>query len=137
MIDYEQHSFAEIMRHQDEHILSVVQFETRTALERADELLAVPGIDVAMVGPSDLSISLGLPGQVEHPQFLDAVEKFMARCTRHGVVPGIHSRNVEDAKAWVHRGMKLIGAGSEQSLFIERSRQAVAELRAQLPGHSI
>ena len=130
LFDYEPLGFPEIMKRQDEHILTVVQFETKTALERADELLSVPGIDVAMVGPADLSISLGMPGDVENREFVETVMAFMAKCQRHGVAPGIHSRNVEGAKPWVARGMKLIGAGGEFSMFLERARQVAAEIRS-------
>ena len=45
----------------------VLQIETRKALEAREELLAVPGIDAVMIGPADLSISLGVPGEFQHP----------------------------------------------------------------------
>src|ERR1017187_5008485 len=60
MIGYETRSFAEIIAHQNRNTLSVVQFETTLAMERADELLSLKGVDIAMVGPADLSISLGV-----------------------------------------------------------------------------
>ena len=65
MIDYESRCFNEIIDHQNRNTLAVVQFETTTAMERADELLSVKGMDIAMVGPADLSISLGIPGQFD------------------------------------------------------------------------
>ncbi len=67
MVSYEGHTFAEIIEHQNRNTVSVVQFETRVAMERADELLSVPGVDIAMVGPADLSISLGVPGDFDNP----------------------------------------------------------------------
>src|ERR1051326_3575366 len=66
MIGYENRSFQEIIEHQNRNTLAVVQFETVRAVERAEELLATPGLDIIMVGPADLSISLGIPGQFEH-----------------------------------------------------------------------
>jgi len=60
MIDYEARGFGEIIEHQNRNILAVVQFETTTAMDRADELLSLEGLDIAMVGPADLSISLGI-----------------------------------------------------------------------------
>lgn len=131
-LDYERHSFPEIIQHLNSNLLTVVQFETQLALDRADELLSLPGVDVAMVGPSDLSISLGVPGEFDHPSLVAALEKLIAQCNQHGVAPGIHSRTVSDAKPWIARGMRFIGVGSEQALFIERARQAVTELRSSL-----
>jgi 2-keto-3-deoxy-L-rhamnonate aldolase RhmA len=67
MIGYESHGFKAIIEHQNLNTLSVVQFESRLAIERADELLSIPGLDIAMVGPADLSINLGIPGDFENP----------------------------------------------------------------------
>ena len=129
-LDYERHSFPDIIQHANENVMSVVQFETQLSLDRADEMLSLPGVDVAMIGPSDLSISLGVPGEFENPVLVKAVERFIAQCNEHGVAPGIHPRSVEDAKPWIERGMRLIGVASEQAFFIERARQARLELSA-------
>lgn len=128
-LDYEQRNLSEIIEHLNEHTMILAQFETLTALERCDELLAVPGIDVAMIGPSDLSISLGVPGEFEHPRLLDAISKFIEACRRHGVIPGIHCRNAALARVWPQRGMRLVGCGSEHSLMLEIARRTMAELR--------
>lgn len=130
VLDYEQESVASIIEHLNSNKLAIVQFETQLAMERADELLSVPGIDVAMVGPTDLSVSLGIPGQFDHPTQIEVIERFIKQCDRHKVVPGIHCRNVEQAKSWLARGMRFIGSGSEQGMLIEKSRQVVAELQS-------
>src|ERR1051326_385441 len=62
MLRYEARSFPEVIEHQNRKTLGVGHFETRTAMERADEMLSLKGVDIAMVGPADLSISLGIPG---------------------------------------------------------------------------
>ena len=129
-LDYEQRDFTEIIEHLNRNTMVVVQFETGTAMERADELLAVPGIDVAMVGPSDLSISLGVPGQFDHPLLIDAICRFMEICRDRNIIPGIHCRNPVQAKSWIDRGMRLVGAGGEQGLLLEKATQTVADLRA-------
>ena len=67
MVDYETRSMPEIIEHQNRETLSVVQFETVRAVERADELLSLKGLDVMMIGPADLSIALGIPGQFDQP----------------------------------------------------------------------
>jgi 2-dehydro-3-deoxyglucarate aldolase/4-hydroxy-2-oxoheptanedioate aldolase len=70
-LDYEQRSLPEIISHLNEQTMIIVQFETETSLDKCHELLAVPGIDVAMVGPADLSISLGVPGEFTHPKLVE------------------------------------------------------------------
>ena len=136
LLDYEQESIASIIEHHNSNKLAVVQFETELAMQRADELLSVPGIDVAMIGPTDLSVSLGIPGDFEHPIQLQMIQSFIEKCHVHGVIPGIHCRNVQQAKPWIARGMKLIGCGSEQGMLIEKSKQTVVELRSAVPGHA-
>jgi 2-keto-3-deoxy-L-rhamnonate aldolase RhmA len=130
MIGYEKHSFAEIIEHQNANNMLVVQFETKLAIDRADELLAVPGVDVAMVGPADLSISLGVPGEFEHPLMVPTIQGLMEKCNRHGVVPGIQVRTTDVAKAWAARGMRFIGAGGEHALLLEKAKETVSHLRA-------
>ena len=129
MVDYEPRGFSEIIRHANTNTMVVVQFETRVAMERADELLAVKGFHVAMIGPADLSISLGVPGEFESPVVVDAIMAFIEKCSKHGIVPGIQCRGVALARKWAERGMRLVGAGGEHSLLLEKAREAVAELR--------
>jgi 2-dehydro-3-deoxyglucarate aldolase/4-hydroxy-2-oxoheptanedioate aldolase len=130
MIGYEARSFGEIIEHQNRNTLAVVQFETQTAMDRADDLLSLKGVDIAMVGPADLSISLGVAGQFEHPTLISTVERLIEKCNRHGVVPGIQVRTVAMAKAWIDRGMRFVGAGGEHGLLLEKAKEAVAQLRS-------
>ena len=127
-LDYQAVGMAEVMAHANAETMNVVQFETGRALERSDELLSVEGVDVAMIGPADLSISLGMPGEFEHPRMVGAIETFIDACNAHGVVPGIHCRTAALAKPWLERGMRLVGSGSEITLLLERAREVVAEL---------
>ena len=129
MIGYEARSFKEIIEHQNLNTLGVVQFETRLAMERADELLSLSGLDIAMVGPADLSIALGIPGEFDHPLLVSTVEKLIEKCNQHGVVPGIQTRSVAMAKAWIERGMRFVGAAAENGLLLEKSKEAVGVLR--------
>ena len=129
-LDYEPHNLPEIMRHMDAETMIVVQFESEKAIDGCEELLAISGIDVALVGPADLSISLGVPGEFEHPRLVNAVMRLIEACSRRGVVPGIHCRTAAAAKSWLARGMRFVGAGSEQSMLLDKAREAVTVLRA-------
>src|SRR6516165_2958886 len=129
MIRYEARSFPEIIEHQNLNTLAVVQFETRTAMERADELLSLPGVNIAMVGPADLSISLGVPGQFDHPTMLSTIDVLVEKCNRHGIVPGIQTRSLAMSKFWAERGMRFIGTAAEHALLLEKAKETVAALR--------
>ncbi len=73
-------------------IACIPMIETERAVERLDEILAVPGIDAVYVGPADLSITLGqMPGMDNGGRFEEARIRIAERCTAHGVTPGIHA----------------------------------------------
>src|SRR5687768_12480588 len=63
-VDHEAVSVPQIIEHMNENTMVVLQIETLAAVDRRDELLSVPGIDAVMIGPMDLSISLGVPGEM-------------------------------------------------------------------------
>lgn len=130
MVEYEGRSFKEIIEHQNRNTLAVCQFETRPAMERADELLSVKGLDIAMVGPADLSIALGVPGDFDNPLLISTVEKLIEKCNQHGVVPGIQTRSVAMSKSWVERGMRFVGSGAEHGLLLEKAKEAVSQLHS-------
>jgi 2-dehydro-3-deoxyglucarate aldolase/4-hydroxy-2-oxoheptanedioate aldolase len=128
-VNYENLTFQQIIDHVNENVLVILQIETQTALDRCDDLLAVPGVDIVMVGPADLSISLGVPGQFDHPKMIEAICGVIDRCRRHGIFPGIQCLTLPMAKSWKQRGMKFIGCGSEISFMLEKAREVVAQLR--------
>ena len=128
-IEYERASIPQIIEHLNEHTMVVLQIETKLAVERREELLAVPGIDAVMIGPSDLSISLGVPGDFEHPKMIDAVEKIIQSCRAHGVAPGGQARGQSLAKRWIQMGMQFVGCSGEAAMLLDRAREITASLR--------
>ena len=125
---YQRASMSEVIEHANLHTLVIVQFETIAAIERQDELLALPGVDVAFVGPADLSVALGVPGQLDHPRFIETVTRLIDSCNRHGVAPGIHLRAAELATEWLERGMRFISVGNEHQFLLERAAEVFARL---------
>src|SRR5579864_7557929 len=91
-VGYEKVSIAQIIEHQNANIMVVLQIETKLAVDRRDELLSVPGIDAIMIGPADLSISLGVPGEFDHPKMIETIDLVKESCLRHGIAPGLHMR---------------------------------------------
>lgn len=108
--------FPEVCAHQNEETLVIAQVETVKALEAREELAAVEGVDALLVGPADLSISLGVGGQWDDPKFETAVDQVIETCNRHGKFPAIQVRNAQLAEKWQKRGMRLIGCGNEQAI---------------------
>lgn len=127
-VDYEKVTIADMIEHFNANTMVVLQIETQRAVDARDELLSVPGIDAVMVGPVDLSISLGVPGDFQHPKMVDAMEKIRDSCVAHGVVPGTQTRNLGLAKFWRERGMRFLGCSSEIGMLAERAAELAKEL---------
>lgn len=120
-VNYENMTIPQIAAHVNENNMVVLQIETLRAFEMREELLAVDGVDVMMIGPADLSISLGVPGDFQNPKLVDAIEGIKETCIRRGVIPGIQMRSLANARFWRERGMKFLGCGSETSFMMERA----------------
>jgi 2-dehydro-3-deoxyglucarate aldolase/4-hydroxy-2-oxoheptanedioate aldolase len=78
----------------------------------------------------DLSISLGVPGDFQHPSMIEAMEKIRDSCLRHGVAPGTQTRTVALAKFWKERGMIFLGSGSETGFLFEKASEVATALKA-------
>ena len=122
-IDYAKASIAEVVEHANANTMVVLQIETRRAVEMRDELLSVQGIDAVMVGPVDLSISLGVPGEFQHPKMVEAMEQIRDSCIAHGVAPGTQTRTLPLAKFWKERGMRFLGCSSEVGMLLEKASE--------------
>lgn len=127
-VEYEKATIPQIAEHVNANTLVVLQIETALAVERREELLSVPGIDAVMVGPVDLSVSLGVPGEFFHPKMVEAMEKVRDSCIAHGVAPGTQTRTVELARFWKERGMRFLGCGSETGMLLDGARAIVNAL---------
>jgi 2-keto-3-deoxy-L-rhamnonate aldolase RhmA len=129
-VDYEKATIPQVAEHMNAQIMVVLQIETKLAVERRDELLSVPGVDAVMVGPVDLSISLGVAGDFQHPKMVEAMDQIRDSCVAHGVVPGTQTRTLPLAKFWKDRGMLFLGCGSETGFLFEKAAEVAAALRS-------
>ena len=100
----------------NEEVACIPMIETLEAIDDLDRILAIPGIDVAYVGPSDLSISMGYrPGTRAKP-FLTMLDRIVEACRRHGVVPGIQAAPSTAADR-LERGFRMVTVLSDIQTF--------------------
>jgi len=100
----------------NESILSIIQIETLGALENVEAIAQTPGVDVVFVGPADLSTALGVPGDLEAPEFRTAVTRIVTAARQAGIASGILSRNADHAAACIEDGFSFVGVGSDATL---------------------
>lgn len=107
-----------------------IQIETREAIEDADAIAAIDGVDLLFVGPSDLSQALGVTGQVNHPKCLEAVAHVAAVCKKHGKHWGTIAINPEYTEQRVEEGCRMLVIGSDVKIAhagIEATKKAFAK----------
>ena len=129
---FESGNTLETMGQLNEEILVALQIEHRDAIENLADLLSVPGIDAAFVGPSDLAASLGIPGKTGDPAVEEAITHVIKVAEENNVIPGIHTGSVDKARYWIERGMRMIGFCTDIKLILQVSKQSVQELQSVL-----
>jgi 2-keto-3-deoxy-L-rhamnonate aldolase RhmA len=111
-----------------------IQIETAEALGDLDGILSVPGVDIAVVGNDDLSLGMGILGELDNPRYLKAVQSVIAACSRHGVLPGIACGDPPRMRYWAEKGMRVFWSASDITLMWAAARSLMQSVRAALPG---
>ena len=119
----------------NEQLLVAVQIESAKGLQNLDDILSVPGVDVAFVGPNDLHAHLGLPPSSDgaEPAFLEALEQIKTSARKHEVALGIFSNNGEAAAERVRQGFHMISVTTEMSGMIASASQQLRLARGEKP----
>ncbi|HUA70936.1 MAG TPA: aldolase/citrate lyase family protein [Solirubrobacteraceae bacterium] len=104
--------------------LCIAMIETRDGLDNLDEIAATPGLDGLYIGPSDLSLALGLPPRAvavdpgeDRQALADAIERVHDACTANGLIPGMHCAAGQAAAKYADAGFKLITVGVDTSWY--------------------
>jgi 2-dehydro-3-deoxyglucarate aldolase/4-hydroxy-2-oxoheptanedioate aldolase len=114
---------AEFFAQANEETTVIIQLESAKAFENLEAIVSVPGVDVAWVGHYDLTVSMGIPAQFDHPRLLQAMDDLVAVCRRHGVAPGFLPPTQESAAHWIGKGFRMISLGSDIGVFMDGMRK--------------
>src|SRR5260370_35282851 len=114
---------ADMTRRSDDNTLITVMIETPKAVRNAEAIAAVPGIDSLLVGSSDLSMEMGIPGENGHPRIQEAVDKGIAACSKHRKWPGMGGAYSEELRQlYSGKGVKLLLAGNDLPMLPNAAR---------------
>ena len=83
---------SDVMAEANSRVWSIAQIETKLGVENCDAIAAVEGIDALLIGPNDLSIDLGIPGDLNNPIEVEAIKKVATACKKHGKLFTIHAK---------------------------------------------
>jgi 4-hydroxy-2-oxoheptanedioate aldolase len=124
-------SFQDYVDHGQSQLLCIVQIESPQAVQSADSIALLDGVDVLFVGPVDLSHSMGIPGQMEHPEFTNALQVVASAAKKGGKAAGILLRTPEDAPRLLAMGYTFFGCGSDGSMLRSAAHSQLINLREQ------
>ena len=111
----------------------IVNIESVPAIDNLDDILGVPGLDGVLVGPHDLSVSLGIPEQYRDPAFDRAVRDIIGRARERHVAAGIHFwEGIDSEIEWAKAGANLIVHSSDIATFSQTLRSDIAKMREAL-----
>jgi 2-keto-3-deoxy-L-rhamnonate aldolase RhmA len=126
---YEPRGVGEAVEEANAETMVVVQVESPQAVANLEGIAAVPGLDVVCVGPQDLSINLGIPGQVDHPTFIATLQEIVATCGRHGIPVGMVSRDASTFRTWYDLGVRFLVCNSDGNYIATGAARDVQILR--------
>ena len=118
----------------NDDILGIIQIESPLALEAAEDIAAIDGVDCLFVGPADLSHSLGIPGQFSNPIYQAALRKVVDACRKHGKAPGILLYDHSTFRPHLDLGYTFVGVGADASFVNDGMKAALAAARG--PGRT-
>ncbi len=116
----------EKMASANREVLLAAQIETASGLEQVEEIAAVDGIDVLWVGQFDLTSSLGIPGQFDHPTYLAALDRVAGAARRHAKAAGFMVTSPKEAELVLGKGYRAIAYGGDLWLYQQALREGVA-----------
>lgn len=113
----------------NENTTIFIQVESPESAAVVDDLVGIDYIDGVIIGPSDLTMNLGIIGEYTNEKFVKIAEKVLLSCKNHGKAFGIHFGDLEMTKAWKEKGMNILLYSNISGLIKQRGEQVIAELK--------
>jgi 2-keto-3-deoxy-L-rhamnonate aldolase RhmA len=132
-VAFESHPQDELMAALNRSTFLVLMIESPEGVENAEAIAALEGVDALLIGTSDLTAEMGIPGQVDHPRIEAAYETVIAACKKHGKHPGMGGVYAPDLMGkYIGMGMRMILSGSEFTFMMAGAKQQAQAVRALL-----
>jgi len=122
-------TFSEYVETINDRLLLVLQVEHKTAVDNVEEISRVPGIGAILIGPFDLSGSLGLLGQTTHPEVESRIESVREACEKARIPLGIFAVDAPTASRYIDRGFRLITLATDMAFMQRGAEEALRAIR--------
>jgi 2-keto-3-deoxy-L-rhamnonate aldolase RhmA len=108
----------------------ILQAESTEAVNNINDIVNLKGVDAILIGPYDLSASLGKPGEIDHPSVQKAINKIIAGCKKANVSMGFFGVSAEAVLPYKEKGFSLLTVGVDTTFLIKSASQTLAEMNA-------
>jgi 2-dehydro-3-deoxyglucarate aldolase/4-hydroxy-2-oxoheptanedioate aldolase len=130
--DYRSGSITDVMRSANAEGLLIAQIETAKGLENVESIASVPEIDVLWIGLFDMTSSLGIAGQMQHPETLAAQQRVLSACHKYGKIPAVLVNSVPEGQAQLQAGFKMVAYGGDLWVYQSALRKGIKALNESL-----
>ncbi|MCJ7814027.1 MAG: aldolase/citrate lyase family protein [Candidatus Atribacteria bacterium] len=113
----------------NDETMIIVHIEGVKGINNLDEILLVSGIDVIFIGPYDLSQSLGIPGEVNHPLVVEKMKEVILKCKENKVAVGTFADDVKTAKSWISLGIQYMSFSVDVGILYEASKNIINKFK--------
>jgi 2-keto-3-deoxy-L-rhamnonate aldolase RhmA len=119
----------EYLDHANRETLLILQVEDREAVECVEKIAAVEGVDLLLIGPADLTLSYGVPMQLEHPEVQKAIDRVASAVAKAGKWWGIATATPQAAQRALDRGARMITCGSDHVFLVRGFQDAYVQFK--------
>ncbi|MGZ8155410.1 MAG: HpcH/HpaI aldolase family protein [Burkholderiales bacterium] len=127
--DFRTPKASEYLPFKNQQTIVITQVETRQGLDNCEDIAAVEGVDSLAVGANDMTFSLGIHGQFEHPMFIDAMQRVIATCKRHGKMGKCHPHHASQIGEFSRMGYQMMMLNNDVSHLRQAMKASVDNLR--------
>ena len=113
----------------NDETMIIAHIEGVKGINNLDEILLVSGIDVIFIGPYDLSQSLGIPGEVNHPLVVEKMKEVILKCKENKVAVGTFADDVKTAKSWISLGIQFMSFSVDVGILYEASKNIINKFK--------
>lgn len=128
--DYDTSDMAAAAREAEARTMITVLIETERGLANVEEIMSVEGVDAAHIGHADLSLSLGVPGQMQHPKLQAGIDRIAEACARHGKTAATLAASAAWGADLKSRGYRMISWSMDIAIFQQGLKEGIAGLKA-------
>lgn len=129
-VNFESYDIGNLSKEINSATLLVLMIETPQAVDNANAIAGIDGVDVLLIGTNDLCMEMGIPGQFDHKSIVDAYDTVIEACEKHGKHAGMGGvYNPELMARYITRGMRFILSGSDLSFMMAGAKIQAAAIR--------